>query len=1420
MNERHHYKAAVAVDLGAKATGLFTAVHPADRTPTRSDAAVATVLFPDQINFTLSQQDRTKQRHARRNRKRFQLARELFFLCIDEAIKNYGLSLSVKDNRQLQEGLCSLIKRRGYTYIEGKSAEDVDLYEIDSRWLAAVPPMDQFFHEGFSVGEEWETLSQNPRRVKLLRDQLPKPLEFGKAFVKAFPEEKSSAMLCRKVVKKLHELASDIVNQLLTGKRHRTDYLQIIREDIRRDKRLKPAVTVCGGEDEFWCLLGNLCNMELRGLRWYFMTFKNGLRDFDADRLKDALRRQYQYFEAGNAEEQGRINDLLRRLNNNSLWTFLTTTDPVLTIPPYNRMYNRGTPNDLTLLLSPEALNRRWGGDWHIWVRRLESRCPEMADGLLNLENRTDRRSRRKQNHLPPQDYTKARFLQRILDRTMRDDPFSLRLLAKDAPGRKANAGLEELTRAIGSQHVDGFVEMASAYFMEVTAAKSGLWLLNPDSLLERADIHPPMKSKVIDLLIANLFGFDEQDAAVFRQSVWTEPFYRTSTVCSLAKRLCKMRETNGASFHVDLANARRLVENGVTKVPADLKPYADALYAIERVKEHWLRIGMDKACVTRAGNIYTIMSLHDLIEKDRSGFTKTTVATHLENAWRCNGENGARCCRLPADCVRPFDGMLARLLGRQAYELAKVVFSELSAKVKEKNADIDLSVLIEENRFAFSADLNEIKMKKDKRTKAEKQDEEQQRRWMKKRDRIAFAGRGICPVMGSDLAEGEGVNVHIIPRSYTMTWMGTIFNHEANLIRMSEVGQQKVKGSRLTLDMLSPQYLNAIFGTSDLVEIEDFIENRIQFMAKTHRLNIFEALSDEEQACVRHALFLGDASEARIAVIRTFGNLSKTAVNGTQPWFVRTFITKLLALSESWRKVTGNTFCFNAWKVSPQDVWDTRQALSEDDPAWKKGEGGESLASHAIDAMCAYAVAAGNPMVCTKIGAAPDVSDMDSYATARPLQNLYPDRLNVIRITRKPMTEKTDKGSRALFKAGIYGEHFLPVIVFGKTIYVGFDIPGKGKTTGNCLLVTGESTHLVRDLAPFFKEELPENFFKPVAFHVNADKAFALFSRIFRKDPLITEDDIRVAEVLDSLYYTTKRKEVKGLVLNQYGNAYRSREEAEPNCSLKVAYTSRSADYRFSGKLMLPSYPVWQSYLDSPELSDKWGRAVKDVTTFDIDEFLQKKAGIKGGKSKHSPYKAVVSLPVVATPSPGIRMDRRTIGGTVIHQLLEVERSGPYVGIAMNEDGSIDWKQPLLRPELIGKRGTPLNFRQSLFREGQKVLKFTETRSLYKDEQLSVSMSPATDSRRRVRITTDFKTFRNWLAVEGVKNVPETPLDLCADYAAGKWSHIEEFFPKQASLLNRPKDKIAVESCGERVTFSYISRSVTQAMNEAYSAA
>ena len=161
----NHYKAAIAIDLGARSTGLFTVVHPANRFPTKADALTAAVLVPDDSGFTASQKSRTMRRHVIRSKKRYAMARRLVTSLFTSLFEQNGVRLSGKDERRFLMALYGLLKRRGYTWLQAEDTDtETNLDDFDGFFLGAIPALSPYFHEGRSLAEEWDVLSQNRRK--------------------------------------------------------------------------------------------------------------------------------------------------------------------------------------------------------------------------------------------------------------------------------------------------------------------------------------------------------------------------------------------------------------------------------------------------------------------------------------------------------------------------------------------------------------------------------------------------------------------------------------------------------------------------------------------------------------------------------------------------------------------------------------------------------------------------------------------------------------------------------------------------------------------------------------------------------------------------------------------------------------------------------------------------------------------------------------------------------------------------------------------------------------------------------------------------------------------------------------------------------------------------------------------------------
>ena len=117
----------------------------------------------------------------------------------------------------------------------------------------------------------------------------------------------------------------------------------------------------------------------------------------------------------------------------------------------------------------------------------------------------------------------------------------------------------------------------------------------------------------------------------------------------------------------------------------------------------------------------------------------------------KVDGIMRSRCSRLPADSIRPFDGVLRRVLEQQAWEIAKLKADHIKA-APHHNTKIYIPIIIEQNRFTSAIELITLKERTKaneiSRRKVVKQLAQEQSQWLDKQQRIK-ASMGICPYSG-----------------------------------------------------------------------------------------------------------------------------------------------------------------------------------------------------------------------------------------------------------------------------------------------------------------------------------------------------------------------------------------------------------------------------------------------------------------------------------------------------------------------------------------------------------------------------------------------------------------------------------------------------------------------------------------------
>ena len=141
--------------------------------------------------------------------------------------------------------------------------------------------------------------------------------------------------------------------------------------------------------DTFWRIIGNISNLQLRGLRKYFNDSRHQSKDVW---LPQKFNRCYELWikslrpktetQKKNIKE---IVDAIKKgkasANNSTAVHLLQTLDPVKTIPPFENQNNRRPPECRSLVLMPYKLDKQFP-QWR-----------EMAEKLIDLYNSQDKNS-------------------------------------------------------------------------------------------------------------------------------------------------------------------------------------------------------------------------------------------------------------------------------------------------------------------------------------------------------------------------------------------------------------------------------------------------------------------------------------------------------------------------------------------------------------------------------------------------------------------------------------------------------------------------------------------------------------------------------------------------------------------------------------------------------------------------------------------------------------------------------------------------------------------------------------------------------------------------------------------------------------------------------------------------------------------
>lgn len=751
-----------------------------------------------------------------------------------------------------------------------------------------------------------ENLQNKPEKFKKQLANLQK--NYPK-FIEILKDKDKTLTL--KFVNFFNELINAAKSELERNNKHRKAYLKDINKELNSSdnkilaweydeifNNLRDKVEgKKWSKDEFYKFVGNVANIQTRVWRRYFNFVNYKMPNFDKDKLKiyddgklakQILRnfRDFRYekkhekdtFEKIKPIMQNLMKELKSKKEQKSLLalTFLKSTDPVLTIPPYESRINKNpracnamsikpeskiiTPN-LTNITKKIFANNEFG--FLLINENGEIKTPNFNDKNIT-----------------------AKYLQRFLDISkskLDDSDLYPRNLIQDNAQK-----IENFKRffALSDDEITEFLKFSRAYYDEVDSAKKGVV---KGKILKICGLHTPHKHKNKAELISALFikniknhgqiSSEEFDKLCdFMQNTGE---YKSKAKNTKPRKIAKFFEDldevrksyQNAFFNEALNTLKALNENNDKNLDANLRKIVQDYEIIAKsIQENinFCKFQTPFETSNLATNLNYLLQLGDIIFSDKNaGFLKTCKEHTMENLLRSGGE--AMASRLPSNSGKLINGKIEMYLDRLAYEIIK----------QSPNLDDfdEVEINVEMNKFAFEENAVAVGLKKQAK-------------------KAKNAKSWICPysVKVENISESNCEYDHIIARNDK--GFNIVFNSTANLIPCKSSANLEKSNKIYKLDDLNKTHLKSVFGTSNQAEIKDFISKNLATIDEKTYTNFYN-LSKKEQIAFRYALFLREGQDFGKAVRLLNQDKIKGYSNGTQKRFVNLLIEKIKKLSK-----------------------------------------------------------------------------------------------------------------------------------------------------------------------------------------------------------------------------------------------------------------------------------------------------------------------------------------------------------------------------------------------------------------------------------------------------------------------------------------------------------------------------------------
>lgn len=739
-----------------------------------------------------------------------------------------------------------------------------------------------------------KAIEKYPKFVEILKDK-----------------DKKSAL--KNFIEFFNKLIGDAKKELERNSKHRKAYLKDINKELNSSdnkilaweydeifNNLRDKVEgKKWSKDEFYKFVGNVANIQTRVWRRYFNFVDYKMPNFDKDKLKiyddiklakQILRnfRDFRYekkhekdtFEKIKPIMQNLMKELKSKKEQKSLLalTFLKSTDPVLTIPPYESRINKNPRACNAMSIKAEKITSN--------LINITSKIFANDDFIFLLINENGEIT------TPDFNDTKitAKYLQRFLDIS------KSKLNGSDLyPRNLIQDKIENFKRffALSDDEIEEFLKFSRAYYDEVDSAKKGVL---KGKILKVCGLHTPHKHKNKAELISALFiknhgqisseEFDKNHGQILSEEfdklcdfMQNTGEYKSKAKNTKTRKIAKFFEDldevrksyQNAFFHEALNTLKALNENknldaSLVKIVQDYEIIAKSIQ--ENI--NFCKFQTPFEASNLATNLNYLLQLGDIIFSDKNaGFLKTCKEHTMENLLRSGGE--AMASRLPSNSGKLINGKIEMYLDRLAYEIIKQ---------SPKFDDFDeVEINVEMNKFAFEENAVAVGLKKQAK-------------------KAKNAKSWICPysVKVENISESNCEYDHIIARNDK--GFNIVFNSTANLIPCKSSANLEKSNKIYKLDDLNKTHLKSVFGTSNQAEIKDFISKNLATIDEKTYTNFYN-LSKKEQNAFRYALFLREGKDFQKAVKLLNQDKIKGYSNGTQKRFVNLLIEKIKKLSK-----------------------------------------------------------------------------------------------------------------------------------------------------------------------------------------------------------------------------------------------------------------------------------------------------------------------------------------------------------------------------------------------------------------------------------------------------------------------------------------------------------------------------------------